>query len=294
MNSESQELKRRIQRGEKWMIIFTGLIAVSTISYAVIAYYQWGVMRDQLAEIRSGSSDTKTLAESAKEQTTNIEKLAIFAADQSKISRDAIEVAARSAKAAEEANKIARDALDKGDARAKEANETARNALMTAQRPWVGISEPIIIDKPLTFDSEGALVVFRVTLDNVGNSPANGAFPIADVLLGESFDEVIEKQREVCSSRAMIQYFGTIMLPGQKVTSEPINVLVNWPKIRLNKDGETFIWLVGCVRYWDQFKTLRRTAILYVFETPDGKSWLKPQGTVPGVFKPYLEGNTAN
>jgi hypothetical protein len=169
-----------------------------------------------------------------------------------------------------------------------------RDQLHLSQRPWVGIREPIIIDKPLTFDSQGALIIIRVEMENAGTSPANWVFPIVDMNLGDTLDEVIRKQEQVCSWHATTtQQFGPMMLPNRKVTTEPINILVNWPKIRLDKKGDTFVWLVGCLRYLDQFKILHKTRILYTYATAT-ESWFKPQGTVSGEFKQYFLGNSAD
>jgi hypothetical protein len=173
------------------------------------------------------------------------------------------------------------------------ANQIAISALTTAQRPWVGIVNPIFIDKPLTFDAKGANIVIRIKLKNFGVSPANAAIPITTMLLTEDLNEVTKYQKDICSWPAMKQKVGNLIFPNQEITSMPINILVDPPKIRTNSKGMTEAWLVGCLPYWDQFNQLRSTAVLYMFNL-NRNAEFKPIGVIQGVFEPYLLGNVAN
>ena len=173
------------------------------------------------------------------------------------------------------------------------ANQIAISALTTAQRPWVGIVDPIFIDKPLTFDAKGANIVIRIKLKNFGVSPANAAIPIITMMLTEDLNEVTKYQKEICSWPAMKQKVGNLIFPNQEFTAMTINIQVDPPQIRTNSKGMTEAWLVGCLPYWDQFNQPRSTAVLYMFNL-NRNAEFKPIGIIQGVFEPYLLGNVAN
>jgi hypothetical protein len=72
----------RISIIDRYIIILTTILALTGIAGAIIIYYQLAVMRDQLEEMRGGSADTRILAQSAKAQAENTERLANAAAEQ--------------------------------------------------------------------------------------------------------------------------------------------------------------------------------------------------------------------
>jgi hypothetical protein len=68
-------LQNRLKSAEKWMIVFTGIIAFLALFQVVAGLLQWGAMKDQLAEMRTGSGDTRILADAAKRQADKAEAI---------------------------------------------------------------------------------------------------------------------------------------------------------------------------------------------------------------------------
>ena len=159
IKTKTQELEERIARGEKWLIFFTGVIAFSTIAYAVIAGFQLGVMTRQLAEMQSGSAETKFLAESAKKQADNTDKLATAAINQVKQLEASVKALQDNAKAS---TQIAGNAE-------KSINVAERQARISL-RAWI-----VPARTEFTQFEVGKVVTIRVEFKNNGRTPAINA-----------------------------------------------------------------------------------------------------------------------
>ena len=240
IQQKTQELEKRIARGEKWMIGFTGLIAASSIAYTIIAYFQWGITSAQLAEMRSGAADTRILVESTIKQADNTEKLATAASSQAA-------AAAMQAGAANEANKIAKDTL------------------ISADRPWVGISHTTIKDVEV-----GRTPTITSFIKNFGQTPA----------LDVEEQSVFGLMRYNLSTNEMINFIKTrpvkrmgTIFPGQillrdfvlggTLTEQGINGIVA-EKTELNK--------FGLIRYKDRFGGKVHHTWVYEFYDPKLKA----------------------
>lgn len=72
-STKNRQIKKTMARSELLMLIFSGVIAMATVIYAGIAFLQWRIMSGQLAEMKSGSLDTKAVAEAAIKQVEKLE-----------------------------------------------------------------------------------------------------------------------------------------------------------------------------------------------------------------------------
>jgi hypothetical protein len=165
------------------MVLFTLIIAASTITYTVYAKRQWNAMSDQLAEMKSSGTDTKNLAIAAGKQADAAGKQTDKMAESLRKTDDLISQATEQAKATNRLAMAARDQVAKLDAQVTETHALAKaaadqftisaKALTANQRPWVSFD--IRINGPLTFDADGAHLSLAVTFKNTGGSTAIGS-----------------------------------------------------------------------------------------------------------------------
>lgn len=102
--TEIEDLQDRLGKAESWMIWLTGAIAFFGLCAVIVGVLQWSAMRGQLAEMKSGGTDTHALAVAAGEQVKELTA------------------------SIEEARRLAK------------ATETANSNVLEADRPWVGIA----------------------------------------------------------------------------------------------------------------------------------------------------------
>jgi hypothetical protein len=162
----------------------------------------------------------------------------------------------------------ARRAADAAKASAEatvEANTIARETAEADRRPWVAVD--IALAGPLRWTDDGARMLFRFTLSNVGRAPAFQAFVHAKMIT--FFGDPRAAQREFCEpTRNQAAGFGITIFPGQglPVTHDLVigNADIDLQEQNVRRDfpegpEPTFgRWLmpmlVGCVNYrfeWD-------------------------------------------
>lgn len=97
---------------------------------------------------------------------------------------------------------------------AKKSADTAVDQLEIAQRPWIDASVRVV--GPLTFNANGVTMPLRVTLANVGHSPAIASVQHElNVLNGTRLMGIVEIRR-FCTSSAVTNEVGAIF-PGKEV-----------------------------------------------------------------------------
>jgi hypothetical protein len=158
------------------------------------------------------------------------------------------------------ANKKAADA-------AKEAADTARNTLITSQRPWVHPPAPIRITKPIILERDKIVVFGEMLLKNYGPSPALSVVSSVDIVTdiktyqqradsGCNLIERISRENEFAKDK-----FGPPLFP-QETMGQPFANSDDTPHPNL-----TVLYFAGCIIYRDQFgATLHHTR--FCFETP--------------------------
>lgn len=216
-----RERLRNITLSDALMVIFTGVIARSTIVYTLYAKRQWQVMGEQLNEVRKGSDDTKMLAESAKRQAGNTEKLALSAAEQSKAAQINANAATDAAKAA---NKSA---------------EIASKTLVASERAWVLFDS---VDLKQTLRSpDGKRAGYQVIFRNFGKGPATNVS-----ICAEATDTVPNWKSYNCDIHTEV-----VAVPGGEVP-----IVVTGPAF---PDAVKQVYIWGAVKYLDQFGIARYT-----------------------------------
>jgi len=133
------------------MVLFTAVIMWATVNYTGYAKRQWRVMRKQLKEMRDGSKDTKAIADAAKKQADNTERLAQSAGKQVNELKASVE-------ATRKMGTIGQDSL-----------RFSQEAFVTDQRPYVWIATT---EAPQI--SVGQAILWTITYKNYGKSPAVG------------------------------------------------------------------------------------------------------------------------
>ncbi|HZR29076.1 MAG TPA: hypothetical protein VFA71_09860 [Terriglobales bacterium] len=155
------EIEDRIRIAEKWIIWLTAAIAFFALCQVAVGIFQWYVMSGQLTEMRNGSTDTHTLAESAKRQ-----------ADKAETISGSIQQAV--------------GALQKSATAAQASVQTIQRQMRLDQRPWlkfelggqvVNDKNPNDILKSVTF-TEGQVPRVPVRFVNVGKTAARGVHGI--------------------------------------------------------------------------------------------------------------------
>lgn len=136
------------------MVLFTFIIAASTITYTVYAKRQWKAMSDQLAEMKASSTDTHALAVAAGTQ-----------ADAALIGVETAQIQAATAIEALESNQAALDASIK----------TSRYQL----RPYISSRTMDLIGEV----SDGVKFSGKVNIINSGHTPAVKIEGCGDILI---------------------------------------------------------------------------------------------------------------
>lgn len=249
-------------------------------------------MQGQLTEMKSGSEDTKAIAESAKAQADNTKALASAALDQVKELKASVLAA-------------------------QQANKTTREAMILDQRPWVGIQKIQVLNPP----TEGQSIKVKVPIMNGGKSPALYVMhysilkpwikPADDMSVPLTDDPAISHcfQPKPVWRQGLT---GGMIMPGKPdvylspespvMDKEMVNVITKVARANSNSPSMRGIpqstasakaehltvglFLVGCVEYFDQFRTPHRTGICYLYDSSGGGRY--------GDFSACAQGNDAD
>ncbi len=235
------------------------LIALATIVIMFTSALQWHVLSGQLAEMRSGGSDTHALAVAAKKQAENTEKLASSAADQVSKLQDGVNETHALALAAQAAN-----------------GKTERTLRVT-HRPWVGlVGGRVDVSLPPSFEANGDsqspfLMKSRIAYSilNFGSSPAVrefssfGIIPSSNPLaLPPSWREMTCKAGEEWSKEKdrPVERPAHLVLPGTDLLNESSDDF-----FMISRDITEIrrMWIVGCIVYQDIYGDVHHTRYLF-------------------------------
>jgi hypothetical protein len=78
-NTDITHLEKRLTKDERWMLIFTGIMAFSSAITVIVAFLQWDSMRRQLAEMQGSGKQTDLLIQEVTQQAMAANRLAIVA-----------------------------------------------------------------------------------------------------------------------------------------------------------------------------------------------------------------------
>ena len=131
---------------------------------------------------------------------------------------------------------------------ATEANKLNRELFAASERPWVLVDVtmggPIIFHKGFGMD-----ITLKLTLQNVGHTPAMYVFP---ALKMDNFEgkKLIKKQSELCQELKHNEYLSTsfMLFPSEKKT---VFRKIVWTQAEMKffKDGSVLPVVTGCVDY---------------------------------------------
>jgi hypothetical protein len=171
--------------------------------------------------------------------------------------------------------------------------QTAQKQLELSERPWIGLTKPITITKPLRFDAKGAAISFDVTVKNVGNSVANKTDAVLSLMFTDNVQAVLVQQNRICAETPFRERdIGFLVLPSQEFTKTFAAAKATWNEIRVDAAGNTLLWVVGCINYWDTIQEkVRQTRICQSFNNTRA---FKPHGVVQGTFTPFLLGESGD
>jgi hypothetical protein len=164
------------------------------------------------------------------------------------------------------------------------------------RQPFVGIDEKeITINKPLTFDADGARINFDLWFHNTGKSAAINTsslarelsiaplveFPIPPQGPAAQLSGAINCNKGIAS---IFTSMGTIILPGAG-SKYNLDKTIKRETFRLDSNGMVSAWFPLCIVYKDDGGRVHGTGFILFLETDDGKQSFAPTGTIKGQFK---------
>src|SRR5437588_150355 len=168
--------------------------------------------------------------------------------------------------------------------------ELTQAQLELSHRPWV--SADIAIASNLIFDQRGALLMFNVTMSNLGSSVAKHVslwteFVVSGVHdLNQAHERLCNIMKQPVNEKSD---YGSLLFPGQVVV-EPRPVIANQQDIdqalksgHFKDVGAVGLHLIGCVDYQSSFdpKKHHQTKFVLLVGRID-----RQRGTVMGTFEP--------
>jgi hypothetical protein len=225
----------RIRRSTGWMAFFSAVIAIGGAASAYFFWQQLDVMQDQLEQMQELSRIVQRSLDAGSAQSLSAAKVMPDLADQI---RRSIESSNRQAGAAERLGDI------------------ANKALLSLDRPWVGI-ESVAIG---LLQSNHSLAL-KVVVHNGGRSPAFNLQAIFNATIPAAKDVVPPEIRE-CS--------GCFLAPLLPNASTNYDVVVDasvmtTEKIKHIKSGVDVIVLFGKIYYTDASKELHTTSVCMTY-----------------------------
>lgn len=284
--AESQQaLVDRINASDRWMIILTAAIVITSIVSAVFFYQQWQTMHGQLDEMKSTGKQTDALIKanyglvsSAKKQAEAAIKQASAAVEVANISRAASIAAQTTANAA----KITANA-------ANESNRLSLLAMNAQQRPWISVG--VEIAGPLDFDAyywsnTNWHLPLKYRLQHLGKTPATdvsfNAEMIPWILPQQSQDlptYIAKEIKSVCDFPERMTALhigeGQVLFPGEQ--NENLFSLNGNPgrfdeAKKISGDYMGHFLIVVCVTYGTTYSSESyRTAKVFNLYKPTGK-----------------------
>jgi hypothetical protein len=166
--TEIQKLEERLSSAEKWMIWLTGAIAFWGLCGVIVGVLQWSAMKGQLAEMKSGGTDTHSLAEASNRAATTAERTFNQNKDFADSTLGEMKKQSKAMQESTGASKVQSDAAKSAVENARQSLQASIEAFHLDQRPWV-----TPFDFRLAEDLEyGKPPKVEVWSENTGKTPA--------------------------------------------------------------------------------------------------------------------------
>jgi hypothetical protein len=178
-----------------------------------------------------------------------------------------------------------------------EVTKRQLDELIADRRPFAGIDPTeITINKPLTFDAQGASIDFDLWFRNTGKSAAINTgslasrelsisplveFPIPPQGPAAQLASAINCDKNIANAFTSV---GTIILPGAH-TKYNVNKTIPRANFRLDPSGLVSAWYPLCIVYKDDEGYLHGTGFILFLKTADGEQSFAPTGTIKGEFQ---------
>jgi hypothetical protein len=181
---------------------------------------------------------------------------------------------------------------------ARQANIISQKNLATQNRPWVSLTSPIVILKPLIFDEHGASLEIKLPVKNGGSSPAKEVAVFANLVVGSLFADgpvpsaatiqaVFSLPCDASSVRSLRT--GVLLLPGETTPEE-----ISSPKLSKARSAfrpstsrvGTDAYVGLCIAYKDQFDEPHATFVIYQYFGED-RPFFESKGVVNGTLRYY-------
>jgi hypothetical protein len=205
-----------IRRSNGWMAFFSMMVAVAVCSSAFFYYQQLSVMQDQLDEMQ--------------ELTKQIQKTI------------ALLESADAQRSAQNAPETLLQQLDAASRRAVEVSDSTAKAVLSLDRPWVGLSS-VVVD-PLLPDQR---LLIKATIQNTGKSPAlavrasfEPVVAVARGLVNPKIDACSDCPQPALMPNALLSF--EVAVDGALMTREQI--------VRI-RNGQDTVLLFGRIDYLD-------------------------------------------
>lgn len=169
--------------------------------------------------------------------------------------------------------------------RMSEANVLTKQALISAQRPWVGLDEENPIEtSPLKIDGNGTISIgYAIHAKNFGSSGAQSVFPTAKLVITQDLAPLPDMEKKFCNE-PVSNRLGFVLFPGarDRATTFLGDFVTASQRIKV-PGGDTYFqaWLIACVTYADQYGTFHHTVselnLAQIVGTPGEHRAFEPQ-----------------
>jgi hypothetical protein len=183
----------------------------------------------------------------------------------------------------------------------QQALGNAKSQLRLTVRPWIGIAdEPDAVKtSPIRFDEKGnASIGYAIKVKNFSNIAAQNVMSNAELVITDYYPITDSKQKEACGDGYVGNPdIGNVIFPGKDgFSQQSASTFARSDMVAKSYTKKLQAFLVGCVGYRDQFKTVvYHTGFVYRLVDPRTNETLQfdpiPNTVLNGVFLPSEAGS---
>lgn len=188
----------------------------------------------------------------------------------------------RQASETQSALKISRDAANSS----MEQTKIATEGLQRSNRAWIGLIGPVKIVTPLTFDGNSVHCKIRLSVKNIGVSPAINTCSTCELIVKpypspdpRTFIATVDQDFLKMATNNM----GITVIPGEPIQLATTEIRGTMPE----KRSDVSVWLNGYFGYRDEFEAIHYSSFFFSFVTPDGERKISPNKIVKGRFESF-------
>jgi hypothetical protein len=209
------------------------------------------------------------------------------------LSRDAINSAARQAEEMQKSLQLSEMSANA----ARDQAQIASDALRRSNRAWVVLLLNVEMVTPLSFSDTSAHCKIRLTVKNVGKSPAINTIMVQDLVVGPCNADpknYVTKINDGFLKTIGDGGFGVPVVPGDPMKWRTTEVRGDTSKAKISQKDKVSVWLNGYLGYRDEFRLPHTSSFLFSFITSEGNRCILPGKTIEGRFEPFGVGWDSN